>query len=87
MSSRGFITYGVARELTGILHSLVGQSPHHLKNTQHFVQQIQQVKLEQGDVITSYDVKAPFTSVLVDPSINIVQHRLSQDPTLPQRPK
>ena len=85
MSSRGSITYGVAKELASIIHLLVGQSPHHLKNIQHFVQQIQQVKLEQGKIIPSYDVKALFTSVPVDPSINIVKHRLSQDPTLPQR--
>ena len=45
--------------------------------------QIQQVKLEQGEVITSHDVKALFTSVPGDPSIIIVQQKLSQDPTLP----
>ena len=85
VSSRGSITYGVAKELASIIHPLVGQSQHHLKNTQHFIQQIQQVKLEQGEVISSYDVKALFTSVPVDPSINIVKQRLTQDPTLPQR--
>ena len=35
--------------------------------------------------MTSYDVKALFTSVPVDPSINIVKHKLFQDPTLAQR--
>ena len=35
--------------------------------------------------MTPYDVKALFTSVPVDPSINIVKHKLLQDPTLPQR--
>ena len=64
---------------------MVGQSLLHLKNTQHFVQQIQNKKLEAGEVMTSYDVKALFTSVPVDPSIQIVQHKLSQDPTLHQR--
>ena len=34
--------------------------------------------------MTSYDVKALFTSVPVDPTIHIVQHKLSQDPTLHQ---
>ena len=36
VSSRGSITYGVAKELAWIIKPLVGQSPHHLKNTQHF---------------------------------------------------
>ena len=35
--------------------------------------------------MTSYDVKALFTSVPVDPSIHIVQQKLTQDPTLHQR--
>ena len=83
VSSRGSITYGVAKELAYI-KSLVGQSPHHLKNT-HFVQHIQKARLEPGEVMTSYNVKAMFTSVPVDPSIHIVQHKLTQDLTLHQR--
>ena len=63
----------------------MGQSQHHLKNTQHFIQKIQQVTLEPGEVISSYDVKALFTSVPVDPAINIVKQRLTQDLSLPQR--
>ena len=73
VSSRGSITYGVAKELASIIHPLVGQSQHHLKNTQHFIVKIQQVKLQQGEVISSYEVKTLFTSVPVDPANNIVQ--------------
>ena len=63
----------------------MGQSPHHLKNTQHFIQQIQGKRLHPGDNITSFDVKALFTSVPVQPAIHIVKNRLQQDSTLPQR--
>ena len=45
VSSRGSITYGVAKELAYIITPLGGQSPHHLKNTQHFVQQLQDKKV------------------------------------------
>ena len=86
VSSRGFITYGVAKELSHIIKPLVGQSPHHLKNTQHFIQQLQGKRLEPGEIITSYDGKALFTSVPVQPSIQIVKNRLQQDNTLPQKP-
>ena len=85
VSSRGSITYGVAKELSHIIKPLVGKSPHHLKNTQHFIQQLQDKRLEPGEVITSFDVKALFTSVPVQPSIQIVKQRLQQDNTLPQR--
>ena len=85
VSSRGSITYGVVKELEGIICPLVRQSQHHLKNTQHFIEKIQQVKLQPGEVMSSYDVKALFTSVPVDPATTIVQQKLTQDPTLPQR--
>ena len=76
VSSRGSITYGVAKELAGIICPLVGQSPHHLKNAQNFVQHTQKARLEPGEVMASYDVKVLFSSVPVDPSIQIVQQKL-----------
>ena len=85
VSSRGSITYGVAKELAHIIKPLVGQSPHHLKNTQHFIQQLQGKRYEPGEVTTSFDVKALFTSVPVKPAIQIVKQRSQQDNTLPQR--
>ena len=85
MSHRGSITYGMAKELAYIICPLVSQSSHHLKNTQHFVEHIQKVKVEPDEVMTSYDVKGLFTSVSVDPTIKIVKQKLLQDPTLPQK--
>ena len=85
VSSRGSITYGVGKELAHIINPIIGQSPHTFKNTQHFIQQLQGKRLEPGEVITSFDVKALFTSAPVAPSIQIVKQRLQQDPTLPQR--
>ena len=49
------------------------------------MEHIKQVKLQPGEAIISYDVKAPITSLPVDPSIQIVQQKLTQDTTLPQR--
>ena len=83
VSSRGSITYGVAKELVYIIKPLVDQSPNHLKNTQHFIQQLQGKRLKPGKVIISFDVNALFTSGPVAPSIQIVKQRLQQDPTLP----
>ena len=82
MSSRGSITYGVAKELAYIIKPLVGQSP---QNTNQFLQQLQGKRLELGEVIISFEVKALFNSVPTAPSIQIVKPKLQQDPTLPQR--
>ena len=52
---------------------------------QQFVEHIKMVKLEPGEVMVSYDVKAHFTSVSIDPTIIIVHCKLQQDPLHSQR--
>ena len=83
VSSRGSITYGVAKELSHIIKPLVGQSPHHLKNTQHFIQQLQGKRLQAGESITSFDVKALFTSVPVHPPNHLLAGVLPYPHLLP----
>ena len=71
------------KKVANIIRPLDGQSPHHIKNTQQFMEYSKKVRLEPGKVMPSYDVKTLFTSVPVDPSIAIVQCKLQQDPYYP----
>ena len=79
------VTYGVAKELAKILKPLVGKSPHHISSTQDFVEQARQFKLEPGECLSSYDVSALFTSVSIDPALNIIKDLLDKDNTLKER--
>ena len=85
VSSCGSVTYGVAKELAKILKPLVGQSPHHINRTQDFVEQAKHFKLESGECLSSYDVSALFTSVPIDPALNIIKDLLVKDNTLKER--
>ena len=85
MSSCGSVTYGVAKELAKILKPLVGKSPHHIASTQDFVEQATLIKLETGECLSSYDVSALFTSVPIDPALNIIRDLLDKDTTLMER--
>ena len=85
VSSCGSVTYGVAKELAKILKPLVGKSPHHINSTQDFVEQARQFKLEPGECLSSYDVSALFTSVPIDPALNIIKDLLDKDTTLKER--
>ena len=85
VSTRGSLSYEVAKELTRILRPLVGKSPHHIKNTGDFVQQGKGITLKLGDFITSYDVSALFTSVPIEPAINIIRRKLELDQELHTR--
>ena len=79
VSSRDAVTYGVAKELPNIIKLLVGHSPHHIRNTQDTMDQVKLIRLVEGECITSYDVKALFTSVPVDPAISITRHKFEQN--------
>ena len=85
VSSIGTASYNTAKELAKILKPLVGKSQHHLQNTKDFIQQIKDVKLQQGETIISYDVKALFTSVPIQPVLNIIKNKLEDDQQLQQR--
>ena len=75
----------MAKELAKILKPLVGKSPHHVDSTQDFVEQAKHITLAPGECLSSYDVSALFTSVPVDPALNIINDPLEKDHTLKER--
>ena len=82
VSSRASTNYEGAKELSRILRPLVGNSPHYIKNTADFVQQLKGITLKANESIVSYDVSALFTSVPIDPTINIIGRKLELDQEL-----
>ena len=85
VSSIGAATYNTAKELAKILKPLVGMSAHHVQNTRDCVEQIKDVRLKQGECIISYDVTALFTSMPIQPVLNIIKQSLSNDHDLHKR--
>ena len=85
VSSCGLVTYGMAKELAKILKPLVGKSPHHINSTQGFVKQVRHITLVPGECLSSYDVSALFTSVPIDPALNVIKDLLEKDPILKDR--
>ena len=85
VSSCGSVTYGVAKELAKILKPLVGKSPHHINSTQDFVEQVKHITLAPGECLWSYDVSSLFTSVPIDPVLNIIKNLLEKNHTLKER--
>ena len=82
VSSTGTVTWNNAKELAKLLKPLVGISNHHVHNTKVFVEYLKDVRLKQGECIISYDVTALFTSVPIQPVVNIIQQKLANDEDL-----
>ena len=83
VSIRGAVSYNTAKELARILKPLVGKSPWNGPNTRDFVQQMKNILLQQHDCIISYDAKALFTSVPIEPATEIIRKHLEEDKEYP----
>ena len=85
VSSCGSVTYGVAKELAKILKPWLA-SPHTtLLAPKTLLNKPNQIILEPGDCLSSYDVSALFTSVPIDPALKINKDLLDKDTTLKER--
>ena len=85
VSSRGSVTYGVTKVLSKVLKPLVGKSPYHIQSTGDFVSRAKGLTLQPGECLTSYDVTSLFTSVSIDPALNIIKDLLEKDEGLNDR--
>ena len=74
--TRGLVSYNTAKELARILKPLAGRTTYSVQNTKDFVDQIKNIKLLPDECIISYDVKALFTSVPIEPAIKIIKQHL-----------
>ena len=85
LASIGSVTYGVAKELSRILKLLVSKSIYRINNSKDFADEIRNIKLQEGECITSFDVTALFTSIPVASPLEVIKVRLEQDTELPNR--
>ena len=64
---------------------VISLSPYHIQNSQDFIQQIQGIQLQSNQCMLSFDVKALFTSVPIQPAMTIIKKLLEEGQSLQQR--
>ncbi|XP_072033380.1 uncharacterized protein [Amphiura filiformis] len=79
ISSIGSVTYELARFVSGIISPLIGNTEHHISNTQSFVEDIRDLQLDPDESLVSFDVSALFTSIPVDKTLEVVGELLKSD--------
>ena len=85
VSSIGAATHSTSKELSRILKPLVQKSPHHILNNQDFMEHLKDIQLGPDEVMVSYDVRALFTSVPIQPALEVIERLLNEDPDLQKR--
>ena len=87
ISSVGSVTHATAKEVARIIKPLVGGSQHHVKNNMDFIHSIEGIQMKTDECMMSFDVESLFTSVPVEPSIQIIKKLLEDDKSLHLRTK
>ena len=83
--SRGSVTYGVAKVIAKIFKPFVGKLPYHIQSTSDFVSKVREITLLPGECLMSCDVTTLFTSIPIDPALNIIKDLLEKDDNLSNR--
>ncbi|XP_041472626.1 uncharacterized protein LOC121421891 [Lytechinus variegatus] len=87
VSSIDSVTYNLAKFVARILSPLVGNTIHHIQNTDNFVEELKTVKLDENETIVSFDVSALFTSIPVVDAITVVRQCLIDNDSWKDRTK
>ncbi|XP_068756315.1 uncharacterized protein [Montipora capricornis] len=78
-------TYNLSKHVAKILKPLTGNSDYTVKNSTEFCEGITDIKLQDDDVLVSFDVVSLFTSIPVDVAISVAHNRLISDENLQDR--
>jgi len=68
-------TYLLVKHLTGLLNPLIGHAPSHIRNSEGFIQKLNTIRLQQSDILVSFNVVSLFTKVLLEDTLRLLlQH-------------
>jgi hypothetical protein len=73
-----WLSNSLAKYLTGLLRPSVGQSNCHIRNSEAFVQKLQSIKLQETDILVSFDVVSLFTKVSLNDTIQLLSAKFNK---------
>ncbi|TWW62451.1 LIM zinc-binding domain-containing [Takifugu flavidus] len=85
VSSINSVTYNISKYLASILSPMVGNTPHHIKNSQDFAQKVSGLTLLPEETMVSYDVTSLFTCIPTASAIDTIHKHLLLDKNLTER--
>ena len=82
ISSINSVTYNISKHLSSILAPLVGNTQHHIKNSQDLTNKVRETTLDPDKTMVSYDVTSLFTCILTQKAVKMVKKCLLHDSIL-----
>ena len=85
VSAIGSPTYSLAKFVTKIISPLTGQNVAHVKNSLDFRNMILKERIDESEIMVSFDVKSLFTNVPIDKILEVIGNKLINDQSLEER--
>lgn len=85
ISAVGTATYNASSYLAKVLAPLVGKSDYTTKNSREFVEETADWRINEDEVMVSYDVTALYTSLPINTILKITRLKLEEDKKLKDR--
>jgi len=83
----GSVTKEIDRYLSRIFKTYVGETEHYVRNSSHFVSMIRDLRVEEDEVMVSYDVKALYPSIPQEEAIRLLYELIKDDKELDKKTK
>ena len=74
-------SYQLSRYITSLMSPLAGKMDSHVRNSRHFVEVMRCLRIEDDEVLVSFDVTSLFTNVPVDETVWVIYDRLQNNRT------
>ena len=87
LNSNGGVTKETDKYISKIIKTYVGDSPYYVKNSAHFVESIKDLKVEEDEILVSFDVTALYPSIPQKKAIELVKDLLMRDENLAKKTK
>ena len=78
-------SYQLSKHIASLISPLAGKTGSHVKNSKHFVEVMSDLRVEEDEMLVSFDVSSLFTNVPIDEAIQVICDRLRRDETLVNR--
>ena len=82
VDSTSSVAKQIDKYIAKVIQKYVGKSPYYVKNSAHFVSMIKDLKVEEDEVLVSYDVTALYLSVPQGEAIKVIHQLMINDEEL-----
>ena len=81
VSAIGSPTYNISKHLSHLLQPHIGKTSSYIRDSAHFIEKINQLKIDDNDLLVSFDVVSLFTKVPINDTLQHIEQLFSPDIT------